>query len=459
MDGARRGRGCPRSRPAATCGGPRTARSCSRAAPSSSARTSRIRSRPSLPTSRTLRDLGERAMRHRHRHLPSTAGGRRATARSRAPATAACVTSRPFLRRWVWKGPISRVCWRWWRTKRAWWPEPTAPGTRLGTPPGRGRWREPIRDRLYTRPRWTRSRDATRYLLLAVLGAGAFLSGLELMITAVALPAIVVDLADWTALRAASWIINGYLLVSIVSCRWPGSWPTCGARGGCSSSALVVFIVGLDPGRAAPTPRQLIAARLVQAVGGGGLVPVGDGGRVAPVRGRRAAARARARRRADVPGHGRGAVRGRLDHAGDPSRRGAVALGVDPGSLAGACWRPLALRLLPQRADRRSRRSRSAGRPAAAGRRPAAPGRLDLAGAVAVLGRPGGAARRRDAAGSEPSPSPAARPGRRRPRCSAVVAVVAVIAPSCAACGSASRSSSRLVPARRPSPRRRSSRC
>ena len=53
-------------------------------------------------------------------------------------------------------------------------------------------------------------------LMLGVVAIGAFLSGLELMITAVALPAIVVDLADWTELRAASWIINGYLLVSIV---------------------------------------------------------------------------------------------------------------------------------------------------------------------------------------------------------------------------------------------------
>ena len=46
-------------------------------------------------------------------------------------------------------------------------------------------------------------------VLLGVLGTGAFLSGLELMITAVALPAIVVDLADWTELRPASWIIIG----------------------------------------------------------------------------------------------------------------------------------------------------------------------------------------------------------------------------------------------------------
>ena len=53
--------------------------------------------------------------------------------------------------------------------------------------------------------------------LLAILGFGAFLAGLELMITAVALPAIVNDVADWTELRRASWIINGYLLVYIVA--------------------------------------------------------------------------------------------------------------------------------------------------------------------------------------------------------------------------------------------------
>ena len=44
-----------------------------------------------------------------------------------------------------------------------------------------------------------------------------FLAGLELMVTAVALPAIVADLAGWTRLREASWIINGYLLVSVVT--------------------------------------------------------------------------------------------------------------------------------------------------------------------------------------------------------------------------------------------------
>ena len=116
-------------------------------------------------------------------------------------------------------------------------------------------------------------RDAL--LLLAVLGAGVFLAGLELMVTAVALPAIVADLAGWTRLREASWIINGYLLVSVVTMPLAGRladlWGTRRrvprGRSSCSRSAAC------SPAWR-PTLELLIAARLVQAVGGGALVPV-----------------------------------------------------------------------------------------------------------------------------------------------------------------------------------------
>jgi MFS family permease len=111
-------------------------------------------------------------------------------------------------------------------------------------------------------------------LVLAVVGAGAFLSGLELMITAVALPAIVVDLADWTELRAASWIINGYLLVSIVVMPLAGK---LGDRHGIRRVflvALVIFVAGSILAGRATGLADLVAARLVQAVGGGSLVPV-----------------------------------------------------------------------------------------------------------------------------------------------------------------------------------------
>ena len=81
-------------------------------------------------------------------------------------------------------------------------------------------------------------------VLLAVMSIGAFLSGLELMITAVALPAIVVDLADWTQLRPASWIINGYLLVSIVVMPLAGQLADRYGIRRVFLWALVVFIAG-----------------------------------------------------------------------------------------------------------------------------------------------------------------------------------------------------------------------
>jgi MFS family permease len=111
-------------------------------------------------------------------------------------------------------------------------------------------------------------------LLLTVVGIGAFLSGLELMITAVALPAIVVDLADWTELRAASWIINGYLLVAIVVMPLAGQLADRHGVRRVFLTGLVIFIVGSLLAGRATSLGELIAARLVQALGGGSLIPV-----------------------------------------------------------------------------------------------------------------------------------------------------------------------------------------
>jgi len=111
-------------------------------------------------------------------------------------------------------------------------------------------------------------------LVLGVVGIGAFLSGLELMITAVALPAIVVDLADWTELRAASWIINGYLLVSIVVMPLAGQLADRHGVRRVFLVALVIFVAGSILAGRATGLADLIAARLVQAVGGGSLIPV-----------------------------------------------------------------------------------------------------------------------------------------------------------------------------------------
>ena len=111
-------------------------------------------------------------------------------------------------------------------------------------------------------------------MLLGVFSAGVFLAGLELMITAVALPAIVVDLADWSRLREASWIVNGYLLAYVVTMPLAGRLADLWGTRRLFLWALVAFTVGSFLAGRAQSLEELVLGRIVQAVGGGAIVPV-----------------------------------------------------------------------------------------------------------------------------------------------------------------------------------------
>jgi MFS family permease len=113
-----------------------------------------------------------------------------------------------------------------------------------------------------------------RIILLGVLGVAVFLTGLELMITAVALPTIVTGLADWTQLRTASWVINGYLLVYVGTMPLAGRLADLWGGRRLLLLGLASFTVGSALAGASQDLGQLIAARLVQAFGGGIVVPV-----------------------------------------------------------------------------------------------------------------------------------------------------------------------------------------
>ena len=121
------------------------------------------------------------------------------------------------------------------------------------------------------------SRNA-RLLLLSALCVGVFLVGVELLVTAVALPFILADLADWTRLREASWIINGYLVAFVAVMPLAGraadrySLPTL------FSVSLVIFAIGSIAAGAAQSLEWLIAARVVQGLGAGAIVPLATAG-------------------------------------------------------------------------------------------------------------------------------------------------------------------------------------
>jgi MFS family permease len=117
-------------------------------------------------------------------------------------------------------------------------------------------------------------------VLLAVFGIGVFMTGLELMITAVALPAIILDFTSdsvfaFSELRKASWVVNGYLLAYVVSMPLAGRLADLWGTRRLFLGALVIFVLGSALAGRAQSLDELIAARIVQAVGGGVLVPVG----------------------------------------------------------------------------------------------------------------------------------------------------------------------------------------
>jgi MFS family permease len=123
------------------------------------------------------------------------------------------------------------------------------------------------------------------YALLAVLGAGVFLAGLELMITAVALPTIITSLAAanpdrpgetaFSELRRASWIVNGYLLAYVVAMPLAGRLADVWGARRLFLGALAVFVVGSLLAGRGQTIDELIVGRVIQGIGGGILVPVG----------------------------------------------------------------------------------------------------------------------------------------------------------------------------------------
>jgi MFS family permease len=124
---------------------------------------------------------------------------------------------------------------------------------------------------------------AVRWSLHAVFGIGVFLAGLELMITATALPSILLDLAvqdelgkpSFSELRHASWIVNGYLLAYVVAMPLAGRIADVWGARRLFLGALVLFIAGSFVAGRGQTIDELIVGRVIQGIGGGILVPVG----------------------------------------------------------------------------------------------------------------------------------------------------------------------------------------
>ena len=121
-------------------------------------------------------------------------------------------------------------------------------------------------------PRYTLSPS----LVLVVVGTGAFITALDQTVVVTALPSIMLDLnVSIFELDRASWIITAYLLGYTSAMPLIGRMADVYGYTKVYQASLLVFSIGTCLVALAPTFEWMIAARVVQAVGGGATVPIG----------------------------------------------------------------------------------------------------------------------------------------------------------------------------------------
>ena len=119
-----------------------------------------------------------------------------------------------------------------------------------------------------------RERRGGLWLLAAVAG-GVFVAADDQTSVVTVLPALIRDMGLTSSdLYLASWVVNGYLLGYVAALPIVGRVADVRGRGRVYAASLAVFALGSALVAAAPAFWPLVAARALQAVGGGAVVPV-----------------------------------------------------------------------------------------------------------------------------------------------------------------------------------------
>src|SRR2546430_12263241 len=117
--------------------------------------------------------------------------------------------------------------------------------------------------------------DASRLALVAVIAA-VFLGALDQTVIVTVLPAVVSDLEiPFNKIDQAAWIVSGYLLGYTVALPLMGQVADLRGRKLSLCFALALFALGSIGCASSQSLAILVAARVVQAAGGGASLPVG----------------------------------------------------------------------------------------------------------------------------------------------------------------------------------------
>jgi EmrB/QacA subfamily drug resistance transporter len=112
---------------------------------------------------------------------------------------------------------------------------------------------------------------ATIHAIMMGILLAMFLSALEQTIVAPALPTIGRTLGD---VEDLSWVVTAYLLANTAATPLFGKLSDIHGRRRMMLGAIVIFVVGSVACALAPSMPLLIAARALQGIGGGGILPI-----------------------------------------------------------------------------------------------------------------------------------------------------------------------------------------
>jgi EmrB/QacA subfamily drug resistance transporter len=115
-----------------------------------------------------------------------------------------------------------------------------------------------------------------KWRVTLIVGAGVFMSSLDLFIVNIAFPDIAKDFHG-TSISTLSWILNAYAIVFAALLVPAGRWADAFGRRRIFLLGLGVFISASAACAAAPSVELLVAARVIQAAGGALLLPTSLG--------------------------------------------------------------------------------------------------------------------------------------------------------------------------------------
>jgi EmrB/QacA subfamily drug resistance transporter len=122
----------------------------------------------------------------------------------------------------------------------------------------------------------TRENTTYAYLVLALVAFGVFIAADDLTVISTMLPQMIFDfeIPLPSGLDDASWIVSSYLITHVVAMPLLGRVSDIYGRRLIFISCMLLFAIGSLMVPQAASLRWLIIARVVQAIGGGGVVPV-----------------------------------------------------------------------------------------------------------------------------------------------------------------------------------------